>query len=145
MTESTPGRLLRPGGRFRYPRCVTSTTTRSAPRPGLPLATVGALAMALVTILVSAAPAHAEVPEGWSEPRDVSLFQLLTVIVGLPLVLVVLITAAVLLPALARGDKLLPHTSTSDQWFGGPDRSADELESRPDRQLGSTGGASGSW
>ena len=116
---------------------MTSTTTRLARRSGL-------LLLAVVLPLLAAAPAHAEVPEGWSEPEDVSLLQLLTVIVGFPFVLFALITAAVLLPALARGEKLLPSTSTPDQWFGGPDRPADEVESRH-RQLGSTGGASGRW
>lgn len=141
MTDSTPGRVLRPDRGFRYPRCVTPTTTRLACRSGLLLL---AVATPLLAVLLVAGPAHAEVPEGWSEPKDVSLLQLLTVIVGFPLVLFVLITAAVVLPALARGEKLLPSTSTPDQWFGGPDRPTREIESRH-RQLGFTGGASGSW
>lgn len=141
MTESTPERVLRPDPGFRYPRCVTPTTPRLARRSGLLSL---AVATPLLVALIAAGPAHAEVPEGWSEPTEVSLLQLLTVIVGFPLVLFVLITAAVLLPALARGEKLLPSTSTPDQWFGGPDRPTREIES-PRHQLGATGGASGSW
>lgn len=94
--------------------------------------------------LLTAAPAVAEVPEGWSNPEDVSGLQLLTVLVGLPLLLFVIIVAAVLAGPLARGEKLLPSTSTPDQWFGGPDRPAGELESSS-RSVGPTGGASGSW
>lgn len=117
---------------------VTSTPTRLARRSGLVL-----LGVALP--LLAAAPAHAEVPEGWSDPEEVSLLQLLTVVLGLPAVLFVVITAMVLLPALARGEKLLPSTGSDDQWFGGPGRSAGELESTPQRELGARGGASGSW
>jgi hypothetical protein len=120
---------------------VTPSSTRLAFRSGLLLL---AVTTPLLTALVTAWPAHAEVPEGWSDPKDVSLLQLLTVTVGLPLVLFVLITAAVLAPALARGEKLLPTTSTPDQWFGGPDRSSRELESGHG-ESGSTGGASASW
>ena len=91
-----------------------------------------------------AAPAGAEVPEGWSTPEDVSLLQILVVVAGIPLVLFALITLAVLLPALTRGEKLLPSTESKDQWFGGPGGSAGELEPAG-RQTGTTGGASGSW
>jgi hypothetical protein len=94
--------------------------------------------------LLAAAPAHAEVPEGWSNPEDVSLLEMLTVILALPAVLFVVIAGMVLLPALARGEKLLPSTSAPDQWFGGPGRPADELETTP-REIGTTGGASGTW
>lgn len=116
---------------------MTSTTTRLARRAGV-------LLLAATVPLLVAAPAHAEVPEGWSEPADVSLLQLLTVVLGLPALLFALIVAAVLLPALARGEKLLPSTSSPDQWFGGPDRSVAQVEDRP-RELGPRGGASGSW
>ena len=95
--------------------------------------------------LLAAAPAHAEVPEGWSDAPDVALLQVLLVIFALPATLFVIITFLVCLPALAKGEKLLPSTSPApDQWFGGPGRPAGELESQP-REVGSTGGASGSW
>ena len=113
-----------------------TTTIRLARRSG-------ALLLAAALPLVVAAPAHAEVPEGWSNPDEVSLLQLLTVILGIPAVLFALIVAAVLLPALAKGERLLPSTATPDQWFGGPGRPAGELESR--REVGPTGGASGTW
>ncbi len=122
---------------FGYPRLVTPTTTRLARRTGV-------LLVAAALTLTTAGPAVAEAPEGWSNPDPVSPLQLLTVILGLPLVLFVLITAAVLVGPLARGEKLLPSTSTPDQWFGGPDRPAGELESSS-RPAGTTGGASGSW
>lgn len=126
------------GAGFRYPRRVTPTSTR-------PARWCGALLVAAALPVLAAAPAHAEIPEGWSDPDEVSLFQLLVVIAGIPLVLFVVITLAVVLPALTRGEKLLPSTAPPpDEWFGGPDRPAGEVESRS-RELGSTGGASGSW
>lgn len=116
---------------------MTPTTTRLARRSG-------ALLIGAALPLLVAAPASAEVPEGWSDPPDVSLLEMLTVILGIPAVLFAVIVAAVMVPALARGEKLLPSTSTPDQWFGGPDRPKGELESRS-RELGPTGGASGRW
>lgn len=116
---------------------MTPTTTRFARRSG-------ALLLAAALPLLLAAPAHAEVPEGWTEPDEVSLLQLLTVILGIPLVIFAVIVAAVLAPALARGEKLLPSTATPDQWFGGPGLPPGEVEDRP-RELGPTGGASGNW
>lgn len=113
--------------------CVTSTRTRRC----------AALLLAAALPLLAAAPAAAEVPEGWSDPPEVSLLQLLVVIVGIPLVLVALITTAVLLPAIARRERLLPSTDAGDQWFGGPRHAAAELE--PRRETGPTGGASGTW
>ena len=136
--EVPSGRVHRPAGGFRYPRHVTSTTTRLARRTGVVL-TAAALS------LLAAAPAHAEVPEGWSDAPDIGLLQMFTVIVAVPAVLFVVITFLVCLPALAKGEKLLPSTSPApDQWFGGPGRPAGELETTP-REVGSTGGASGSW
>lgn len=104
------------------------------------------LLVATATPVLLAAPAMAEIPEGWSDPPEVGLLQLLVVILGIPLVLVLLISLAVLMPALARGEKLLPSTETPDRWFGGPRESAGELESpESGREAGPTGGASGRW
>jgi hypothetical protein len=116
---------------------VTPSTTRLARRSG-------ALLLAAALPLLLAAPAHAEVPEGWSDPDEVSPLQMLTIIVGLPALLFAIIVALVLLPALAKGEKLLPSSAGQDQWFGGPGTSAGELEDKP-RELGPTGGASGTW
>ncbi len=94
--------------------------------------------------LLAAAPAQADVPEGWSDPDPVSMFESLMVVVGIPLALIVLITLAVYLPALARGERVAPGASrVEDRWFGGPRQGTHELESRGD--TGETGGASGRW
>jgi hypothetical protein len=101
------------------------------------------LLLATVTPVLVAVPAGAEVPEGWSEPEDVGILEMLVLVAGIPLVLALLISLAVLVPALARGEKLLPSSETPDRWFGGPRESAGELESG--REVGPTGGASGRW
>lgn len=122
---------------------MTPTTTCLARRSG-------ALLLAAALPLLLAGPASAEVPEGWSDPEEVSVLQLLVVTLGIPAVLFLLIAAAVLVPALAKGEKLLPNNGTPDQWFGGPGRPTGELGSGSaaaggTREIGRTGGASGTW
>lgn len=105
-------------------------------RAGLVLA-AAALPLAL------AGPAAADVPEGWSDPPEVSLVQLLLVVAAIPLALALVISLAVYAPAMRRGERLTPGAGARDEWFGGPRRDTAELENpRPDD---STGGASGSW
>ena len=124
------------GPRLRYPRTVTSTLIRRS----------SLLLLAAALPLAVAAAAAAEVPEGWSDPEEVSLLQLLVVTIGIPAVLMVLISLAVLLPSLARGEKLRTGSGTTDEWFGGPRHQAGELEAgTAGRTTGTTGGASGSW
>ena len=104
------------------------------------------------TLLVAAGPASADVPENWSDPAEVSALEALFLWVGLPLLLIALITLAVYVPALARGEKLAPGAAPiDDEWFGGPRAGTKELtSSRPAARTESpeergTGGASGSW
>lgn len=99
------------------------------------------LAATAVTVL-SASPAGAEVPEGWSDPEEVGILSLLLVVGAIPVGLAVLIALAVYLPALARGERLAPGSQAPDEWFGGPRRSTAELESR---DAGQTGGGSARW
>jgi len=99
------------------------------------------LTVAALPVLV-AGPAVAEVPEGWSDPDEVGILQLMLVIGALPIALAVVIGLAVYLPALARGENVRPGGEVADEWFGGPRSGPAELESR---EAGTTGGASGSW
>jgi len=126
--------------RLRYPRGVTSRLIRRCVLPAL-------LVLATATPALVASPAGADVPEGWSDPPEVGVLELLALIAGIPLALALLITLGVLVPPLARGEKLFPSAEAPDRWFGGPRKSAGELESgsEPDREIGQTGGASGHW
>ncbi len=92
-----------------------------------------------------AAPASADVPEGWSNPEPVSALHALLLLGGVPLLLFVLIATAVYLPALIRGERVNPNGVAADnQWFGGPRQGTAELAA-PDTDESKAGGASGRW
>ncbi len=105
------------------------------------------LTSAPVLALLSA-PAYADVPEGWggeTEVNNLDPLHALGVYVGAPVLLFVLIALAVYLPAMVRGEKLLPDHSTGEgQWIGGPRQGVAELPA-PDGEDSRAGGASGSW
>jgi hypothetical protein len=95
-----------------------------------------------------AAPAHADVPEGWggqTEQNSLDGLHALGVFVGAPLALFLLIALAVYLPAMVRGEKLLPdHSPGEGQWIGGPRQGVAELPA-PDGDESRAGGASARW
>ncbi|GAB3037242.1 hypothetical protein GCM10011376_31680 [Nocardioides flavus (ex Wang et al. 2016)] len=103
----------------------------------------GAPALALL-----AAPAHADVPAGWggqTEHQGLEALDALALFVGAPLLLFVVIGLAVYIPAMIRGEKLLPdHSAGEAQWIGGPRQGVAELPA-PDGEDSRAGGASGSW
>jgi hypothetical protein len=96
-------------------------------------------------VLAVAGPAGADVPEGWSDPDAVSPLHAVLVLVGIPLLLFVLITLAVVVPSLLRGERFtVGGHATEDQWFGGPRSGTAELPA-PDTEESKAGGASGRW
>ncbi len=91
------------------------------------------LTFAVAIPVLVAAPARAEVPEGWSDPEPVDTLHALLVFVGIPLLLFVLIAIAVYVPALVRGERVAPGApAIESQWFGGPRSGTHELESGSD-------------
>lgn len=157
MTESTP---LRPGLWTRSGRgtdilpVVTThleplnpsrSAARGAVRRAVRLASVGVTVACVTALTLVAAPAGADVPEGWSNPADVDMLSALLLLAGAPLLLFVLITLAVYLPAMVRGEKLTPGEPEPDSsWFGGPRRGSRELAA-PDDDTSAAGGARGTW
>jgi hypothetical protein len=106
---------------------------------------LGAAGAVAVTGLTTAGPAGADVPEGWSTPDDVSALHALLILAGIPLLLFVLITLAVYVPSLVRGERVKPGApAVEDQWFGGPRKGTSELAG-PDTEESKAGGASGRW
>lgn len=99
-------------------------------------------AVAMLTLLVAAPAAVADVPEGWSQPDDVTAWQFLLVLLVLPLAAVAVIAFLVYLPALVRGEKVTPGAEVEDQWIGGPRKDKAELAGGQSQE---TGGASGRW
>jgi len=101
------------------------------------------------------APAHADVPEGWgdqTEHNGLDALHALGLYLGAPLLLFVLIGLAIYVPAMARGEKLLPDHAgpgrgnelPAGQWIGGPRQGVAELPG-PDGDDSQAGGARGSW
>jgi hypothetical protein len=96
-------------------------------------------------VLAVAGPAGADVPEGWSNPDPVDPMHTILVLVGIPLLLFVVITALVVLPGVFKGERFTPGgQATEDQWFGGPRQGTAELPA-PDTDESKAGGASGRW
>jgi hypothetical protein len=140
VTDSTPIAPNRPGRAADTLLPVTSRT-RARVRRSVVLTTAAWLS------LVLAGPASA-VPEGWSEPAPVPVLEALLILAGIPLLLILVITAAVYLPAMTRGERVAPHApEIENQWFGGPRSGTRELEAndREEAAAGDTGGAGGRW
>ncbi|MDO3394788.1 hypothetical protein QWJ41_03585 [Nocardioides sp. SOB44] len=104
-----------------------------------------ALGAAGVAVVLSAAPAAADVPEGWSDPAAVDPLGWLLVLVGLPVLGVLVLTALVYGPPLARGERVAPGApAVENQWIGGPRRATGELAG-PDGDDSQAGGSSARW
>lgn len=132
---------------------TTHVSPSDAPRPARARRARRAAVLAGAPVLaLLAAPAHADVPEGWggqTTTNDLDFLGALGLYVGAPLLLFVLIALAVYLPAMVRGEKLLPDHSGSQQlpegqWIGGPRQGVAELPG-PDGDDSRAGGARGSW
>lgn len=120
-------------------------TTHARPTTPARRALRAAVLLSAPALAALAAPAYADVPEGWSEVEPVDNLQALLFLVGGPVLLFVLIALAVYVPAMIRGERLLPdHSAGEAQWLGGPRSGTHELTSA-DHDESRTGGASGSW
>jgi hypothetical protein len=87
-----------------------------------------------------------DVPIGWSDAETVDRLQALLIFVGLPLLLFLLISLAVYLPSLVRGESITPGApALEDQWLGGPRTGTAELTAGTTTADADTGGASGRW
>lgn len=91
-----------------------------------------------------AAPAHAGVPEGWSNPDPVDPLHFLFILAGAPLIMFLVVTLVVAAPTLIRGEKKLSAAGGEGEWLGGPRQGTDELPA-PDGEDSHAGGASGSF
>lgn len=104
--------------------------------------TLLALGVASVSL---AGPAGADTPAGWEDAPDVDTLNLLLFLGGVPILLFLLITLAVYVPAMVRGERIAPGaTSPENEWLGGPRRRAGELAG-PDGDDTEAGGAGGRW
>ena len=123
----------------RYDSSVTTKLARRARR------TAVVLLMGAALVLVAGGPAGADVPEGWSNPSDVDPVEAVLLLVGVPLLLFLVITALVVIPGVIKGERFTPGgQATEDQWFGGPSKGTAALPA-PDNEESKAGGASGRW
>ena len=92
-----------------------------------------------------AGAASADVPEGWSDPKDVDTLHALLVLGGIPLAVIVLLALLTYVPSIVRGESVAPAGARSeDEWFGGRRDATKALEAGKADES-DTGGASGSW
>jgi hypothetical protein len=132
---------------------VTGTVIKHTARPavGRGVRRLVTLTSATAALTVSGAllagPASASVPVGWPETESVDMLEALGILVGIPLLLAALITAAVYLPGLARGERVAPGASgPEDQWLGGRRTTTAALTGPSDDASDSVdGGASARW
>jgi len=118
---------------------VTTKLARRARRTSVVLLAGAAL------VVAAGGPAGADVPEGWSNPSDVDPVEAVLLLVGVPLLLFLVITALVVIPGVIKGERFTPGgQATQDQWFGGPSKGTAELPA-PDNDESKAGGASGRW
>lgn len=123
---------------------MTSTETRAVRRASRFASAVTMLSIVAGGVIL-ASPAHANVPEGWSNPADVDPLSALLLLGGIPLAMIVVIGLMVYLPGIVRGENLSGGSSSPDpEWFGGPSKRNDELAA-PDTDESQAGGASGKW
>lgn len=88
-----------------------------------------------------------DVPVGWGgdQDRDVNMVNALLLLGGVPLLLMILITVAVYVPSLVRGERIAPgQPPVENQWLGGPRTGTAELKG-PESEDADAGGASGRW
>ena len=101
MTDSTPSARNRPENGADILLCVTSRTLTRVRRSAVLITPAG------LSLLV-AGPASAKVPEGWSDPPPIPVLEALLILGGIPLLLFLLIAAAVYVPAMVRGERVAP-------------------------------------
>jgi hypothetical protein len=111
------------------------------------LRTLAVLTVAVALPLTYAGAASADVPEGWAPHYDPHFMHTLVVLIGIPILIIVLITLAVYLPPIVRGESVAPAGArAADEWFGGRADAEKAIEARrPGQPADETGGASGSW
>ena len=88
-------------------------------------------------------PALADVPEGWSDPAEMSWGHLLVLIFAIPVALAIVISLLAALPGLVKGEGITGGHA-GGQWLGGPRKGTAELAA-PDSETSEAGGASARW
>ncbi|MGH3502802.1 MAG: aa3-type cytochrome oxidase subunit CtaJ [Nocardioidaceae bacterium] len=127
------------------------TRIRAAvPGTGAAAAVVGG---AVALVWIAAGPALSATPSSWTAKPKMPWLEVLGIYAGIPILLFVIITTAVMMPSLLHGPRYRPGLSwwAEPQWFGGPRDGAQgaTTHSTPPRPRGEDqpgrGGASARW
>jgi hypothetical protein len=107
----------------------------------------GGAALSGLSLAMIAVPASASPPQTWEDPDSEPLLQTLGFLIGVPLLVIALVTLAVYLPSMMRGQSTEPALAFHDrkEWFGGPRRGLDSATSVPAEDNGPKGGGSAQW
>lgn len=120
--------------------------TTSARLPRVSRAAAVTFGLALGSL---AAPALAAPPEAWDEPDNGSLLNDLLFLLGVPALVILLLTLAVYLPSMMRRQSSEPALAFQDrpEWFGGPRKGVGGATASDSDQAESSakGGASVRW
>jgi hypothetical protein len=118
---------------------MKTTLLRRLSRAG---AVLTGLSVALLAVPAAAAP-----PQTWDDPDQDPLLQTLAFLVGVPLLVIALITLAVYLPSMMRGQSTEPALAFHDrnEWFGGPRKGLGSSTAVPAEDKGPRGGGSAQW
>jgi hypothetical protein len=118
---------------------MKTTLLRRLMRAG---AVLSGLSLAMVAIPASAAP-----PQTWDDPDHDPLLQTLAYLLGVPLLVIALVTLLVYLPSMMRGQSTEPALAFQqrNEWFGGPRKGLDSTTSVPAEDKGPKGGGSAQW
>jgi hypothetical protein len=113
--------------------------------------TAAVLSPVLLSVLLSAGPAHAETQnpgliDGGDAASPIGVGTAIVLYVVLPLMLILLVAALVWLPGMVRGSRYRPQRgwTAPPLWFAGP---IDPVAAVQSAEVGTTvrGGARGSW
>jgi hypothetical protein len=123
---------------------VTIDMEQTAPRRVLRVSAVTAgLALALL-----ASPAVAAPPESWEQPDNGPLLGDLVYLLGVPLLVVAVVTLLTYLPSMIRRQSAQPDLAFQErsEWFGGPRKGLDaDSAAKTGSDTSGKGGASASW
>ncbi len=100
----------------------------------------------------TATTAVAAPPEGWENATNDSMLVSLLKLLGIPLLIIAVITLLTYLPSIMRGGRspvdATGYFAEHSEWFGGPRATPEAVEGRPvatEGQLTTRGGASARW
>jgi hypothetical protein len=94
-----------------------------------------------------AVPAHADPPSTWESADNGSVLDNLLLLVGVPLLVIALLTLLVYLPSMVRGQSSEPALAFQDrpEWFGGPRKGVEATAGDAVVAEETKGGAGARW